>query len=186
MLTRNNHSERWLNYCTSLASQTTGAWLLPLRWRQPGDVANCSCQRCKQSQYYSPQRCSDWTHQSRCTGNRYKNIYLSTQWLKSKCSKRTLYCWLFISQLKTGNMKLSLFFLIFFLQMYLISIYIKKFTFKNVPSATTCTCITIFITSQSGSELGPGWLKLIWVVKLKIKAILIIDKQSCFAFVPFL
>lgn len=88
MLTRNNHSERWLNYCTSLASQTTGAWLLPLRWRQPGDVANCSCQRCKQSQYYSPQRCSDWTHQSRCTGNRYKNIYLSTQWLKSKYSKK--------------------------------------------------------------------------------------------------
>lgn len=78
----------WLNYWTSLASQTTGAWLLPLRWRQPGDVANCSCQRCKQSQYYSPQRCSDWTHQSRCTGNRYKNIYLSTQWLKSKYSKK--------------------------------------------------------------------------------------------------
>lgn len=123
MLTRNNHSERWLNYCTSLASQTTGAWLLPLRWRQPGDVANCSCQRCKQSQYYSPQRCSDWTHQSRCTGNRYKNIYLSTQWLKSKYSKKNSLL-LVIITIKNWQHEIVFFF-------YLISIYIKKFTFKK-------------------------------------------------------
>lgn len=130
MLTRNNHSERWLNYCTSLASQTTGAWLLPLRWRQPGDVADCSCQRCKQSQYYSPQRCSDWTHQSRCTGNRYKNIYLSTQWLKSKYSKKNSLL-LVIITIKNWQHEATWNCLLF-LQMYLISIYIKKFTLKNV------------------------------------------------------
>lgn len=130
MLTRNNHSERWLNYCTSLASQTTGAWLLPLRWRQPGDVANCSCQRCKQSQYYSPQRCSDWTHQSRCTGNRYKNINLSTQWLKSKYSKKNSLL-LVIITIKNWQHEATWNCLLF-LQMYLISIYIKKFTLKNV------------------------------------------------------